>query len=113
MSYSHFSAVPIEMLPGIGLRTAKVLRTLRIQTVGQFKQIPEEVLVELFGPSIRTLHQHVRGKKPATKVYPGTRSYLAFPSNPESDPTRTHAWHYQHTSTPSWWSRLRLKYRPS
>ncbi len=61
MSFSHTSNVPIHMLPGIGIRTAEVLQSLGIRTVGQFKQLPEGLLVEIFGPSIRSLHQYVRG----------------------------------------------------
>lgn len=64
MSFSHTSTVPIHMLPGIGKRTAQVLYSLGIRTVGQFKQLPESLLVELFGPSIRSLHQYVHGVKP-------------------------------------------------
>jgi nucleotidyltransferase/DNA polymerase involved in DNA repair len=61
MSYSYSSTVPIEMLPGIGRRTAKVLRSMHVRTVGQFKVLPERMLVEIFGPSIRSLYQHVHG----------------------------------------------------
>lgn len=61
MSFSHTSSVPIHMLPGIGKRTAQILQSLGIRTVGQFKQLPEGLLVEIFGPSIRSLHQYVRG----------------------------------------------------
>lgn len=50
------------MLPGIGHRTAKVLRTWKIATVGQFKQLPENVLIELFGPSIRPVYHAVQGR---------------------------------------------------
>ena len=56
MTYSTQSNIPIELMPGIGQRTAKVLRKLEIKTIGQFKQMPEKVLVELFGPSIRLYH---------------------------------------------------------
>jgi len=56
MSYSKKSTVPIELLPGIGRRTAYCLKKLEIKTIGQFKQMPEQVLVELFGPSIRTVY---------------------------------------------------------
>lgn len=62
MSYSSTSSVPIEMLPGIGHRTAKVLRAWKIATVGQFKQLPETVLIELFGPSIRPVYYAVQGR---------------------------------------------------
>lgn len=61
MSYSSTSTVPIEMLPGIGRRTAKVLRSMHIRTIGQFKTLPEKMLVEIFGPSIRSLYTAVHG----------------------------------------------------
>lgn len=61
MSFSHFSTVPIELLPGIGPRTATVLHKLDIRTVGQFKNTSEKILVELFGPSIRSVHHFVQG----------------------------------------------------
>ena len=61
MSFASTSTVPIELLPGIGKRTAKVLRSIGIRTIGQFKQLPEGVLVELFGPSIKQLHHYVGG----------------------------------------------------
>lgn len=60
MSYSYSSTVPIQMLPGIGRRTAKVLHRLEVHTIGQFKSMPERVLVELFGPSISHMHQTVQ-----------------------------------------------------
>lgn len=59
MSFSKSSTVPINMLPGLGYRTAKALRRLDIYTVGQFKETPEKILVELFGPSIRKLYKQV------------------------------------------------------
>lgn len=51
---STTSNVPIEFLPNVGKRTAKVLRSLGVGTIGQFAQLPERVLIELFGPSILT-----------------------------------------------------------
>ena len=56
MSYSKTSNLPIDYLPGIGTRTAKVLKKLDIHTIGQFKRTPEKILVELFGPSIRQFY---------------------------------------------------------
>lgn len=70
MSFAHTSTVPIELLPGIGNRTAKALRHLNVHTVGQFKQLPEQVLVELFGPSIRQVHNTVRGYQAPVKATP-------------------------------------------
>ncbi|MFA5995675.1 MAG: hypothetical protein WCW27_00205 [Patescibacteria group bacterium] len=54
MAVSNHSNVPIEFMPNIGQRTAKVLRSLGVFTIGQFKQLPEQLLIELFGPSIKT-----------------------------------------------------------
>lgn len=51
------------MLPGIGKRTAQVLRSLDIRTIGQFKRVPEKMLIELFGPSIRSVYLYVHNKK--------------------------------------------------
>jgi nucleotidyltransferase/DNA polymerase involved in DNA repair len=56
------------MLPGIGRRTAKVLHGLQIHTVGQFKAMPERVLVELFGPSISAVHQAVQSVATANRA---------------------------------------------
>lgn len=59
MSYSKNSSVPIELLPGVGRRTAAILKSLEIHTVGQFKQTPEKLMVELFGPSIKQVYHIV------------------------------------------------------
>ena len=64
--------MPIELLPGIGKRTAKILRSLDIRTIGEFKRTPEKVLVEIFGPSIRSLHHYVHSKS-AKQVATGGR----------------------------------------
>lgn len=77
MSYSHSSTVPIEMLPGIGRRTAKVLRSLHVTTVGQFKKLPERVLIDLFGPTIIPVHKMV---KPIVKKVPTPIHGLNYPS---------------------------------
>lgn len=61
MSYSKYSNVPINLLPGIGCRTAKVLQKLEIKTIGQFKQMPEKILIELFGPSIKRPYYQTQG----------------------------------------------------
>lgn len=78
MSYSKQSAVPIEMLPGIGTRTAKVLKKLEIKTIGQFKQMPETVLVELFGPSIKKVYWQTNPKKRIVKKRPKVSMANAF-----------------------------------
>lgn len=70
MTFSTTSTVPIEFMPNLGKRTAKVLKSLGIATIGQFKQLPEPMLIELFGPSIREPYQVVqrRVETPRTSV---------------------------------------------
>lgn len=57
---SYASNTPIQYLPNIGNRTSKILHALGVHTAGQLKSIPDEMLVELFGPSIRQTTQIVR-----------------------------------------------------
>lgn len=49
------SNTPVQFVPGIGRRTAAVLHELEIHTFGQLARIPDQVLVELFGPSIKKI----------------------------------------------------------
>lgn len=52
---SFASNTPIQFIPGIGNRTAEVMHTLGIHTAGHLYRMPEGVLIELFGPSIRSV----------------------------------------------------------
>lgn len=52
---SFASNTPIHFLPGVGSRTAAVLHQLGVHTVGQLLRIPDQILIELFGPSIRAV----------------------------------------------------------
>ncbi len=56
---SFANNTPVQYLPGIGWRTANVLNDLGIHTAGQLHRIPESVLIELFGPSIRSILRNV------------------------------------------------------
>jgi nucleotidyltransferase/DNA polymerase involved in DNA repair len=56
---SFANNTPVQYLPGIGWRTANVLNDLGIHTAGQLHRIPESVLIELFGPSIRSVLRNV------------------------------------------------------
>ncbi len=65
---SFASNTPVQFLPGIGVRTAQVLHDLDIHTAGQLQRMPEKVLIELFGPSIRVVTNNLsiaQKKKPA------------------------------------------------
>lgn len=57
MSFSNNT--PIQYIPGIGWRTAKVMHELGIHTSGQLQNMPESVLIELFGPSIKSVLQTI------------------------------------------------------
>lgn len=56
---SFANNTPVQYLPGIGWRTANVLNDLGIHTAGQLNRIPESVLIELFGPSIRSILRNI------------------------------------------------------
>jgi nucleotidyltransferase/DNA polymerase involved in DNA repair len=56
---SFASNTPVKYLPGIGWRTARILEQLGIHTAAQLCSIPEAMLVELFGPSIRSVLRNV------------------------------------------------------
>ena len=61
MSFAHNT--PIQYLPNIGPRTTQILQSLGVYTAGQLNSIPEGVLIELFGPSIRSVLSLVRIQK--------------------------------------------------
>lgn len=54
---SFASNTPVHFIPGVGHRTAKVLHNLGLHTAGQLNSVPEQLLIEIFGPSIRTVLQ--------------------------------------------------------
>ncbi|HLD22288.1 MAG TPA: hypothetical protein VJB65_05320 [Patescibacteria group bacterium] len=53
MAFAHNT--PVQFIPGIGARTAAVLHELDIHTISELVRVPEKVLIELFGPSIRSV----------------------------------------------------------
>lgn len=79
---SFASNTPIHFVPGVGRRTAKILHELGIHTAGQFRLVPEGVLVELFGPSIRSLVSHMQVTKPMYQ----TTSTVEDPSTQQKQP---------------------------
>lgn len=54
----------IDLLPGIGRRTATYLKNRGIRTIGHFKQLPQYAAVRLFGVSGVVLHEYSRGSDP-------------------------------------------------
>lgn len=52
---SFASNTPIQYIPGIGWRTTKILQKMGIYTAGELNAVPESLLVELFGPSIKSV----------------------------------------------------------
>lgn len=74
---------PIQFLPGIGQRTAQVMHRLGIHTAGQLNTVPEEMLIELFGPSIKRILQFVSVRSVRSEA-----SYKAAPT--ASTPSYNH-----------------------
>jgi DNA polymerase-4 len=62
--------LPVSRLPGVGTRTARILESFRVRTVGDLACVPEEILVRTFGSRGLLLHQRARGIDP-TPVAPG------------------------------------------
>lgn len=56
--------VVIDLLPGIGRRTATYLRNRGVDTIGKFGRLPQRVTVRLFGVSGITLNEFSRGSDP-------------------------------------------------
>lgn len=71
---SFATNTPIQYLPGIGWRTAKVMHELGVHTAGQLNAMPEKVLVELFGPSIKPVISRISISTPTKKKHTTTYS---------------------------------------
>ncbi len=56
------AALPVRRLPGIGEKTAKVLKTMGIETIGQLADIPDASFRSRFGEGIAWLQRHARGR---------------------------------------------------
>jgi DNA polymerase IV len=53
---------PVEDLPGVGPRTAKLLRGYNILTIGDLRSVPREALARLLGAPGEALHERSRGR---------------------------------------------------
>jgi DNA polymerase-4 len=56
---------PIEQLAGVGHAHGKTLRSMNLNTIGDLRALPVEVLEALFGASGRLLHERCRGRDTA------------------------------------------------
>lgn len=65
---------PVHFIPGIGVRTAKVLHGLGLHTAGQLNNVPENILVEIFGPSIRTVLKTLQTPPVQKEIQPSTNT---------------------------------------
>lgn len=54
----------IDLLPGIGRRTATYLKNRGVRTIGHFRKLPQFAAVQLFGISGIALHAYSRGSDP-------------------------------------------------
>ncbi|MBI4092837.1 MAG: hypothetical protein HY420_02835 [Candidatus Kerfeldbacteria bacterium] len=57
-------AVVIDLLPGIGRRTATYLRNRGVNTIGKFARLPQTAAVQLFGLAGIILREFSRGADP-------------------------------------------------
>jgi DNA polymerase-4 len=56
---------PIEQLAGVGHAHARTLRSMNLDTIGDLRALPVEVLEGLFGVNGRLLHERCRGRDTA------------------------------------------------
>jgi len=65
---SFVENLQIENMPGIGKKTATMLRTSNLDTIAKLKKLSEHKMEELFGKRGKEMYQRVRGKDQATIV---------------------------------------------
>ena len=53
---------PVEKLPGIGPKTAAVLKRLNVNTIGEVAAMPRWSLEEMFGANGRAFHERAHGR---------------------------------------------------
>lgn len=72
--------IPIKLLPGVGKRTAEVLKKIGISSVGAFAEIPIGDVLTLLGKSGLKLYGRARGfgETTNTKVVPATPLPIVF-----------------------------------
>jgi len=71
---AFLNPIVIELLPGIGRRTATYLRNRGIRTIGQFRKLPQHAAVRLFGMSGIVLHEYSGGSDPR-QLIPSSSTY--------------------------------------
>lgn len=73
--------LPILTVPGIGRRTARLLEEAGVRTVGQFLALPDFLLTQTFGPSLKAVRQRTEKLLPPTPkpgAYTLMQSLLKF-----------------------------------
>jgi len=58
---AFLAQLPIEKLPGIGRKSAGLLRTIGVETLGQLAALPDDVLRSSFGRYGEVLRRHAQG----------------------------------------------------
>jgi DNA polymerase IV len=73
-------AIRIELLPGVGKRTAEALKKVGISSIGAFSEMPIGDVLTLFGRSGLKLYSHARGfsETSPVKVVPATPLPIVF-----------------------------------
>ena len=59
--HSFLAPLAVQKLPGVGEKTASVLRSMGITTIGQLADMPDRLYQNRFGDGMLWLQQHARG----------------------------------------------------
>ncbi|MCD6365848.1 MAG: hypothetical protein J7M14_08235, partial [Planctomycetes bacterium] len=86
------SALPVESLPGVGPKTAAILRDLNITTAGHLRVLPRTMLAAMLGRRGELLYERCRGRdftpiRPDNNRKPKTISRETTFHEPTCDPT--------------------------
>jgi DNA polymerase-4 len=65
---AFIAALPVEKVPGVGRCACETLRSLGIQTLGQIREIPEDLLVGKMGKFAHRLTELARGRDPSAVI---------------------------------------------
>ena len=68
---SFLAPLPIEKLPGVGAKTAEILRDVNIRTVGELRVLSAEMLRSMFGRRGLALYERCRGRCEGPDPLPG------------------------------------------
>ena len=90
---TFLAPLPVETLPGVGHKTAEMLRDMNIETVGDLRGLSRESLRAMFGRRGEVLHERCRGRDDEAThpaAMPRTISRETTFHEPIDDPRQIH-----------------------